>query len=134
MDALCLILCPSRMRLETLKKKLEAEFSFSEIYEKLEAEPFQPGSILLLPFYREYQRPWMTKAHHEWLKGDRTIVLLCPVKPTCRYFKKYVTDVAEVRPISKLSDNNHKFIKKPMIVAIYNKRVMGEPNFTVTFN
>jgi hypothetical protein len=123
------------MRLETLKKKLEHEFNFTEIHEKLESDQrFDPGNILLLPFYREYQRPWMTKAYYEWLRGDRTIVLICPVKPTCRYFKKYVTDVAEIRPINKLSDNNHTFIKKPMIIAIYNKRVLGEPNFTVTFN
>jgi len=122
------------MRLETLKKKLEAEFNFSEIYETLAQEQFQPGNILLLPSYREYQRPWMTKAYYEWVKGDRTIVLVAPLKPTCRYFKKYVTDIAEIRPIPKLSDSNHKFIKKPMIIAIYKMRVLGEPNFTVSFN
>ena len=122
------------MRFDTLKKRLESEFNFSEIHETLAQEQFQPGNILLLPFYREYQRPWMTKAYYEWLKGDRTIVLIAPLKPTCRYFKKYVTDVAEIRPIPKLTDNNHKLIKKPMIIAIYKKRVLGEPNFTVTFN
>jgi hypothetical protein len=123
------------MRLSTLKKKLETEFNFSEIYETLDAqaqEQFQPGNILLLPFYREYQRPWMTKAYYEWLKGDRTIVLVSPLKATCRYFKKFVTDVAEIRPVN-ITDNNHKSIK-PMIIAIYKKRVLGEPNFTVTFN
>jgi hypothetical protein len=120
------------MRLSTLKRKLETEFNFSEIYETLETDQFQPGNILLLPFYREYQRPWMTKAYYEWLKGDRTIVLVSPLKATCRYFKKFVTDVAEIRPVN-ITDNNHKSIK-PMIIAIYKKRVLGEPNFTVTFN
>lgn len=124
------------MRLDTLKKKLETEFEFSEIYDTLQdcKEPFETGTILLEPNYREYQRPWMTKAYNEWLRGDRTIVLIAPLKPTCRYFKKYVTDICEIRPIKALVDcNNHKILV-PMIIAIYKKRVLGEPNFCVSFN
>lgn len=120
------------MKLDTLKKKLEAEFEFTEIYETLAPEPFQIGNILLMPFYKEYQRPWLYKAYNEWLKGGRTIVLITPFKPTCRYFKKYLADVAQIRHIHTLSDNNHKFMK-PMIIAVYSKRVIGEPNFTVSF-
>ena len=122
------------MKLDTLKKKLEHEFNFTEIYETLEPESFQPGNILLLPFYKEYQRPWLYKAYMEWLKGGRTIVLITPSKPTCKYFKKYLTDVAEIRHVHKLSDNNHICIKTQMIIAVYNKRVIGEPNFCVSFN
>lgn len=121
------------MKIEALKKKLEEEFSFSEIYEELEPEHFQAGAILLMPYYREYQRPWLQKAYTEWLNGDKTIVLVCPLKPCCRYFKKYVTDVAEIRPIKTLDCNNHKILV-PMVIAIYKKRVLGEPNFTVVFN
>ena len=121
------------MKLEALKKKLEEEFVFSEIYEELEPEHFQAGAILLMPYYREYQRPWLTKAYTEWLNGDKTIVLIAPLKPTCRYFKRYVSDVAELRPIKALYSNNHKILV-PMVIAIYKKRVLGEPNFCVSFN
>ena len=121
------------MKIETLKKQLEIEFNFSEFYEELEPEHFQSGTILLMPYYREYQRPWMTKAYNEWLNGDKTIVLVCPLKPCCKYFKKYVTDVAEIRPIKSLYSNNHKILV-PMVIAIYKKRVLGEPNFTVVFS
>jgi hypothetical protein len=123
------------MKIEALKKKLEDEFNFSEIYEELEPEHFQPGTILLMPYYREYQRPWMTRAYNEWLNGDKTIVLVCPWKSTCMYFKRYVTDVCEIRPIRTLYCNNHK-IPIPMVIAIYKKRerVLGEPNFCVVFD
>jgi hypothetical protein len=124
------------MRLDTLKKKLDAEFKFSEVYDSLASEETDDisdtGSILLIPNYREQQRPWTTKAYNEWLKGDRTIVLIIPLKKTCRYFKKHVTDVAEIRPIESLYSNNHKIIQ-PMIIAIYKKRLFGEPNFCVSF-
>ena len=123
------------MKIDTLKKKLYAEFDFSEAYEELEpAQIFNPGSILLTPYYREHQRPWMTIAYEEWLKGDKTIVLICPVKPTCRYFKKLVTDVAEIRPIKEVLDYSNYRVIKPMIIAIYRKRISGEPNFTVSFS
>ena len=121
------------MKIEALKKKLEAEFNFSEIYDTLEKDPFEPGNILLMPYYREYQRPWLQKAYNEWLKGDRMIILIAPLKPTCRYFKKYVTDVCEIRPINNLYSNNHKILI-PMVIAIYKKRVLGEPNFCVSFD
>lgn len=124
------------MKLETLKKKLDAEFKFSEVYDSLGKETddiSDTGSILLIPNYREQQRPWTTKAYNEWLKGDRTIVLIAPFKKTCKYFKKYVIDIAEIRPIETLYSNNHKIIT-PMIIAIYKKRILGEPNFCVSFN
>jgi len=124
------------MRLDTLKKKLDAEFKFSEVYDTLDKEETDDisdtGSILLIPNYREQQRPWTTKAYNEWLKGDRTIVLIAPLKKTCRYVKKHVTDIAEIRPIESLYSNNHKIIQ-PMIIAIYKKRLFGEPNFCVSF-
>jgi hypothetical protein len=123
------------MKIDTLKKKLNAEFDFSEVYEELgPAQSFKPGSILLTPHYREHQRPWMNIAYEEWVKGDRTIVLICPVKPTCRYFKKLVTDVAEIRPIKEVLDYSDHRVLKPMIVAIYRKRITGVSSFTVTFN
>jgi hypothetical protein len=121
------------MKIDTLKKKLEEEFNFSEFHEQLEQDHFSPGTILLMPYYREYQRPWMTKAYNEWLNGDRTIVLVAPFKPSCMYFKRYVTDVAEIRHIKTLNCNNHK-IMIPMVIAIYKKRVFGEPNFCVSFD
>jgi hypothetical protein len=122
------------MRLDTLKKRLNNEFKFSESYETLNVDSFEPGDILLTPHYREQQRPWIQKAYDEWLKGDRTVVLICPLKINCIYFKKYVNDVAEVRHIKEpLSYNNHR-VTKPMIIAIYNKRMTQIPNFIVSFN
>jgi hypothetical protein len=123
------------MKIDTLKRKLHAEFNFSGVYEELVPDQdFNPGNILLLPYYMEQQRPWMNIAYQEWIKGDRTVVLICPVKSTCRYFKKLVTDVAEVRPIKEVLDYSDHRVIKPMIVAIYKKRISGEPNFTVSFN
>jgi len=123
------------MKIDTLKKKLNTEFNFSEIYETLDPKTnFEMGSILLVPHYREQQRPWMTKAYAEWLKGERTVVLIAPLKSECKYFKKYVTNVAEVRPIKEVLDyNNHRVIK-PMIIAVYWRRLTGPSNFTVSFN
>jgi hypothetical protein len=132
------------MRVDTIKKRLTDEFNFSEIYESLGTESFDPGNILLIPRYREQQRPWMTKAYNEWLRGDRTIVLICPIKTNCKYFKKYVTNAAQIRPIegtltyskSGVLDGtcvNNRRISNPMIIAIYWKRIL-EPNFLVTFD
>jgi len=124
------------MRLDALKKKLDSEFNFTEIYDTLGTETdttFNTGSMLLVPHYREQQRPWMTRAYDEWLKGNRTIVLIAPLKTSCRYFKKYVSDVAEIRPIESLYSNNHKIVT-PMIIAIYKKRIIGESSFTVSFD
>jgi hypothetical protein len=122
------------MKIDTLKKRLATEFNFSEAYEALEMDDFNPGTILLTPHYRERQRPWMTKAYDEWMKGDRTIVLVAPLKLSCRYFKRYLTDVAEVRHIKEHLTYNNDRATSPMIIAIYRKRLMGEPNFVVTFD
>jgi hypothetical protein len=131
------------MRIETLKKKLNTEFNFTETHDSLEQAKFNSGIILLTPNYREKQRPWMQKAYNEWLKGDKTIVLISPLKDTCRYFKKFVTDVAEVRRIPALSystlrasDGTYKShkVKNPMIVAVYWKIIVGEPEFCVSFD
>lgn len=124
------------MRIDTLKKKLNAEFNFSESYESLESDTsFSIGSILLTPNHREKQRPWITKAYNEWLKGDRTIVLISSLKPTCKYFKTYLTDIADVRLIKEplIYSSNSRVINS-MIVAVYWKKVLGEPNFCVSFN
>ena len=133
------------MRIDTLKKRLNTEFNFSETHESLESDiRFNSGSILLTPNYREKQRPWMQKAYNEWLKGDKTIVLVSPLKDTCRYFKKYVTDVAEIRHIKdslsyttvRASDGTYKShrVKNPMIIAVYWKIIVGEPEFCVSFD
>ena len=123
------------MKIDTLKKKLNSEFNFSEIHDSYESNiSFNPGAILLIPHYREKQRPWMTKAYNEWVRGERTIVLISPLKITCKYFKKYLTDVAEVRCIKEpLIYDNHKIVN-PMIIAIYRKRELGEPKFIVSFD
>jgi hypothetical protein len=123
------------MKIDTLKKKLNNEFNFQETYESLEsfAEP-DPGNILLTPHYREKQRPWITKAYNEWLKGNNTIVLISQLKPTCKYFKKYLTDIAVVRPVKEPLIYNNQRVINNMIIAVYMKRVFGEPNFTVSFN
>jgi hypothetical protein len=122
------------MKIDTLLKKLYKEFDFSEVFEELPNPFFNSGSILLIPNYKEHQRPWMTLAYNEWLKGDKTIVLLCPMKPTCKYFKKLVTDVAEIRPIKDVLEYSDYRIIKPMIVAVYKKKVLTETSFTITFN
>jgi hypothetical protein len=123
------------MKIDTLKKKLQAEFNFSETYDTLENDTyFEAGSILLIPHYREKQRPWMMKAYNEWLKGDRTVVLIAPRKTTCKYFKKYLTDIAEVRPIKEALNFNSHRIMIPMIIAIYKKRITGDPDFIVSFD
>jgi hypothetical protein len=122
------------MRLETLKKKLNAEFNFVQTPESLDQE-FETGTILLAPSYREKQRLWILKAYNEWVKGNKTIVLVAPLKLSCRYFKKYVTDVAEVRPVKEyLTYNNNHRVTKPMMVAIYNRITTDQPNFTITFD
>lgn len=123
------------MKIDALKKKLQSEFNFSETYEMLDPyQTFNIGSILLAPYYREKQRPWMSKAYQEWMKGERTIVLIAPLKTSCKYFKKYLTDVAEVRLIKEpLYYNNHR-VTDPMIIAVYWRRIVGEPNFTISFN
>lgn len=123
------------MKIDTLKKKLHTEFIFSEIHESLETKTtFDNGSVLLVPHHTERQRPWMEKAYNEWIKGQRTIVLIAPLKTTCKYFKKYVTDVAEIRKIKEpLYYDNYSGIIS-MIIAVYWKRIKDEPSFTVCFN
>lgn len=102
--------------------------------ESLDQE-FETGTILLAPSYREKQRLWILKAYNEWVKGNKTIVLVAPLKLSCRYFKKYVTDVAEVRPVKEyLTYNNNHRVTKPMMVAIYNRITTDQPNFTITFD
>jgi hypothetical protein len=120
------------MRIDTLIKRLNTEFNFSEAYEVIQHNTrFDIGTILLTPHYREKQKPWMTKAYHEWLKGDRTIVLISPMKDNCKYFKTFVSDVADVRVSEPLIYNGRPIHN--MIVAVYWKRVLGEPNFTISF-
>jgi hypothetical protein len=121
------------MKIDTLLKKLYKEFDLSEVVEEISNPTFNPGNILLIPNYKEHQRPWMTLAFNEWLKGDRTIVLICPMKPTCKYFKKLVTDVAEIRPIKETLEYNDYRIMKPMIIAIYKKKVRTS-SFLVSFD
>lgn len=122
------------MRIETLKKKLNAEFNFVQTLESLDQLP-QSGTLLLVPSYKEKQRLWIIKAYNEWVKGDKTIVLVAPLKTSCFYFKKYVTDVAEIRPVKEyLTYNNNHRVIKPMMVAIYNKIITNEPNFLVSFD
>jgi hypothetical protein len=122
------------MRIETLKKKLHAEFNFEETLENLDQLP-ETGTLLFTPSYREKQRLWIIKAYNEWIKGNKTIVLVAPLKLSCRYFKKYVSDVAEIRPVKEfLTYNNNHRVTKPMMVAIYNRITTDQPNFTITFD
>jgi hypothetical protein len=123
------------MKITDLKKRLQAEFNFSEEYDKLDGmKSFDTGTILLSPHFTQNQRPWVTKAYNEWLYGGRTIVLIVPQKSTCKYFKKYLTDVAEVRRIKEplYYDKYNGIIS--MIIAVYWKREIGERNFIVTFD
>jgi hypothetical protein len=123
------------MKIETLKKKLNTEFNFSESHDILDPrESFDEGVILLTPHYKDKQRPWITKAYNEWVRGDRTIVLVAPLKPTCNYFKKYLSDVAEVRAVKDPLDYNKQRANSPMIIAIYKQRLVDTPNFTISFN
>jgi hypothetical protein len=123
------------MKIDSLISKLNTEFNFSEIYESLENDTvFKVGSTLLIPNYREKQRPWISKAYNEWVKGDRTIVLIAPVKVGCKYFKKYLTDVAEVRTLREPLHMNCNKIMIPMIIAVYWKRSVEPINFQVSFN
>jgi hypothetical protein len=121
------------MRIDTLKKRLNEEFVFSESYDFLKDE-FDPGAILLTPNYKDRQRPWMQKAYQQWMRGDRTIVLVAPMKPSCNYYKKYLTDVAEVRRVKGILLYNNQRVKDPMIIAVYWKRPSSEPNFIVSFD
>ena len=121
------------MKIDTLKKRLNAEFDFSEVYDYLETDSFNPGTILLTPNLKERQRPWMEKAYDEWMKGDRTIVLVAQQK-SCIYFKKYLGDVAEIRQIKETMTYNNNRVMNPMIIAIYWKRPSDQPNFTVSFD
>ena len=123
------------MKIDTLKKKLHAEFNFSETYEILDPKiNFDVGSVLLIPHNREHQRPWMSKAYNEWLKGERTIVLIAPLKTGCKYFKKYVTDVAEIRHIKDVLDYNNYRVIKPTIIAVYRRKITGPADFNVSFD
>jgi hypothetical protein len=121
------------MRIDTLKKRLHAEFEFSEAYDYLEDE-IGPGAILLTPHFKDRQRPWMLKAYQQWLRGDRTIVLVAPLKTSCKYFKKYVIDVAEIRPVKDSLTYDDQRVTNPMIIAVYRSRPSNELNFTVTFD
>jgi hypothetical protein len=121
------------MKIQTLKKRLNAEFEFSEVYDYLEDE-FEPGAILLTPHFKDRQRPWMKKAYQQWLRGDRTIVLVSPLKTSCKYFKRYLKDVAEVRQVKESLTYNNQRVTKPMIIAVYKCRPSDEINFVVTFD
>jgi hypothetical protein len=123
------------MKLETLKKKLNAEFGFSKIYEELEeGQTFHKDNILLIAHYRDLKAVWMSVAYEESLKNNRTVVLVCPYRPKCGFYKKYVEDVAEVRLLGENLDYPKHRITKPMIIAIYRKKLNEEPNFTITFD
>ena len=120
------------MRIETLMKRLDAEFEFSEMYDYLEDE-INPGATLLIPHFKDKQRPWIQKAYTEWLRGDRTIVMVAPLKTSCKYFKRYLMDVAEVRPVKESLTYDDQRVTNPMIIAIYWRRPSNELSFTVTF-
>jgi len=121
------------MKIDTLKKRLDTEFDFSEVYDYLEEE-FESGTILLTPHFKEKQRPWMQKAYQQWMRGERTIVLVAPQKTTCKYFKRYLTEVAEVRPVTQPLTYDNQVVMNPMIIAVYWRRPSSEPNFSVSFD
>jgi len=121
------------MKIETLKNRLNEEFVFSESYDFLKDE-FDPGVILLTPNFRDKQRPWMQKAYQQWYRGDRTIVLVAPMRTSCKYYKKYLTDVAEVRHVKGGLTYNNQRATDPMIIAVYWKRPSFQPNFIMTFD
>jgi hypothetical protein len=125
------------MTIEEYKKKIDAEFHFSESYcddNQLNIY-FNPGTILLTPMTSHNHRRWISKAFFEWERGGRTIVVITQFKTGCKYFKNLVTAVAEVRLINEcLIYDNKKFPNKQMIMAIYKAKPLKELNHLVTFN
>ena len=127
----------SIVSIEDYKKKLGTEFLFTESYDRDYDlnKSFNPGIILLTPHPKDKQRPWLAKSVFEWNRTGRTIVLITPFKPACRYFTKFITKNAEIRPItdSLIYTNNQREIK-PMIVAIFKERPIKPVNSYVIFD
>lgn len=123
--------------IEEFKNKLATEFVFTESYStELDLErSFNHGVILLTPHPKDRQRPWLAKSVFEWNRTGRTIVLITPFKPACRYFSKFVTQNAEIRPItdSLIYTSNQREIK-PMCVAIFKEKTAKPLSTYVTFD
>ena len=118
--------------INTLKK----EFDITEFFDSDNClkRSFNTGTILLTPNPKLKQRNWLKKAFDEWERGGRTILLLTPVRISCKYFLKYLGRVAETRILTTHLDYKDHRATKPMVLAIYKAKPLRELNHLVIFN
>lgn len=121
--------------IEEYKNTISGEFVFSECYDTDDSlhRSFSVGTILLTPFIKQKQRPWLKKAFDEWNRGGRTIVLITPFRTSCKYFQEYITKNAEIRVITTSLTYKEQIVLRPMILAIFKAKPLRELNHLVTF-
>ena len=124
------------LSIDEYKKKIAEEFNFSECYDCDESlvRSFNTGTILLTPGAKQKQRPWLRKAFDEWCRGGRTVLLVTPFRTSCKYFQLYLSNNAEIRPITtSLLYKDHR-VSKPMVLAIFKAKPLRELNHYVVFD
>jgi hypothetical protein len=122
--------------IDEYKKTINSEFNFSESYDGEESlhRSFGIGTILLTPCVKQKQRPWLKKAFDEWNRGGRTILLVTPLRLTCKYFKHYLNNSVEIRVIRTPLMYKQQVILRPMVLAIFKSKPLRELNHLVTFD
>jgi hypothetical protein len=125
------------IKIEDYKKTLYDEFKFTQIVDDKKTLncSFLDGTILMIPNYKERQRPWIVKAVTEWKRGNRTIVVITPLANKSKYFQNLVANSAEIRVITDyLVYNSCHRVTKPMIIAIYKQKEKKVIHDTIYFN
>jgi hypothetical protein len=123
--------------IDDFKNKLITEFQVTETYSK-EVDlnrSFNPGVILLAPHAKDRQSQWISKAFFEWNRTGRTVVIITPYKPLCRYFMRFIINNAQIRLITDtLIYDDNDIVRKPMIVAIFKEKPVAVKTGYITFD
>ena len=110
---------------------LAAEYNFSETITGDEwlTQNWPEGLLLCCPGNSKKYKDFIHKVSSEWIKGDKTIVLIIKASPQCKYFQNLVLNQALITTIPNTNKR-----AKPLIKAVYEKREPITKSFTVSFN
>jgi hypothetical protein len=123
--------------IDELKKSLEDNFTFDFCFSESDEllKSWTAGTYFLTPNLLQNHKEWCYKAHSEWSRGNKTIILIIPIKSSTKYFQNLVLSQADCKIIPHaLIYPDLKKISRAMMIAIYRAKVIPPKEFLISFN
>ena len=121
---------------DNLHLELTNEFKFDKHIStpaELESMWYEYKSIFCTP--ATSPSSWISKAHREWERGDKTIVLVVPENQKhSKCYKTFVHGIAEARHVETQITYSHSKCVKTYIIIIFKAKPPPVKSHLINFN